>query len=101
MTQMLTHHVLFWLKADTTEEQKKAFRAGLESLEKVETVKSMYIGTPAPISRAVVDTTYTFSLLIVFADLVGHDVYQVHPIHKAFLEQFRQYFEKVVIYDAQ
>jgi hypothetical protein len=97
---MLTHHVLFWLKADTTEEQKNAFRKGLESLDKVEAIKGMYIGTPAPIERAVVDTTYTFSLLVLFADLAGHDVYQIHPIHKAFLEEFRIHFEKVVIYDA-
>ncbi|SMO73661.1 Dabb family protein [Solitalea koreensis] len=98
---MLTHHVLFWLKEATTAEQKTAFRAGLESLQKVETIKSMYIGTPAPIERAVVDTSYTFSLLILFDDLAGHDVYQVHPIHKAFLDEFRGLFEKVVIYDAQ
>ncbi|POY36324.1 transcription-repair coupling factor [Solitalea longa] len=98
---MLTHHVLFWLKADTTDEQKAAFRKGLESLEKVETIKSIYIGTPAPIERAVVDTSYTFSLVIVFEDLAGHDVYQVHPIHKAFLEEFRVFFERVVIYDAE
>jgi hypothetical protein len=98
---MLTHHVLFWLKSDTTEEQKKAFRKSLESLQKVETIESMYIGTPAAISRAVVDTTYTFSLLIIFKDLAGHDVYQVHPLHKAFLDEFRVLFEKVVIYDSQ
>ena len=98
---MLAHHVLFWLKADTTETQKIAFRSGLDSLQKVETIKSIYIGTPAPISRAVVDTTYSFSLVIIFDDLAGHDVYQVHPVHKAFLEQFRELFEKVVIYDAE
>jgi hypothetical protein len=98
---MLTHHVLFWLKSDTTEIQKKAFRASLESLKDVETIHTMYVGTPSPIDRAVVDTTYTFSLLIVFHDLVGHDVYQVHPLHKAFLDEFRIFFEKVVIYDAQ
>ncbi len=98
---MLSHHVLFWLKPETTEEQKIAFRKGLDSLVAVETVKSIHVGTPAPISRAVVDTTYTFSLVIMFENLEGHDVYQVHPVHKAFLEEFRQYFEKVVIYDAQ
>ncbi len=98
---MLTHHVLFWLKTDTSEEQKIAFRKGLDSLQKVETIKSMYIGTPAPISRAVVDTSYTFSLVIIFEDLAGHDVYQIHSIHKAFLDEFRGLFEKVVIYDAQ
>jgi len=97
---MLTHHVLFWLKANTTEDQKQSFRKGLESLTDIESVCSIYIGTPAPIDRPVVDITYTFSLLLVFDDLAGHDIYQVHPIHKAFLDSFRSLFEKVIIYDA-
>lgn len=97
---MISHHVLFWLKVDTTEDQKTAFLGGLKSLENIEVVKTFHVGTPAPIERAVVDTTYTFSLLLFFEDLAAHDVYQVHPIHKAFLEEFRPFFEKVVIYDA-
>lgn len=98
---MLSHHVLFWLKADTTEDQKAAFRKGLESLEKIESVTNFHVGTPAPIERAVVDVTYTFSLLVFFEDLAGHDVYQTHALHLAFLDEFRVMFEKVVIYDAQ
>lgn len=97
---MIAHHVLFWLKADTTEEQKTAFLGGLKSLEKIEVVKNFHVGTPAPIERAVVDTSYTFSLILFFEDLAAHDVYQVHEIHKAFLDEFRALFEKVIIYDA-
>lgn len=98
---MIAHHVLFWLKADTTEAQKADFRKGLDSLENIEVVKYFHIGTPAPIARAVVDTTYTFSLVLFFEDLAGHDVYQSHPIHQAFLDEFRILFEKVIIYDAE
>ncbi len=97
---MIAHHVLFWLKTDTTNEQKEAFLSGLKSLESIEVVKTFHVGVPAPIERAVVDTTYTFSLVLLFEDLAAHDVYQVHPTHKAFLEEFREYFEKVIIYDA-
>ncbi|GGE70281.1 stress responsive alpha/beta barrel protein [Pedobacter psychrotolerans] len=97
---MIAHHVLFWLKADITEAQKAAFRKSLETLEQIEVVKTFHLGTPAPIERAVVDTSYTFSLLIMFEDLTAHDVYQVHPLHKAFLDEFKVYFEKVIIYDA-
>lgn len=97
---MIAHHVLFWLKADITEAQKAAFRKSLETLEKIEVVKTFHLGTPAPIERAVVDTSYTFSLLLIFEDLAAHDVYQVHPLHKAFLDEFKIYFEKVIIYDA-
>ena len=98
---MIAHHVLFWLKADTSDEQKAAFRKGLESLENIEVVKTFHIGMPAPIERAVVDITYTFSLILFFEDLAAHDVYQVHEIHKAFLDEFRGLFEKVIIYDAE
>jgi hypothetical protein len=98
---MIAHHVLFWLKADTTDDQKAAFRKSLETLQGVEVVKTLHIGTPAPIERSVVDTTYTFSLFLLFDDLAAHDVYQVHPLHKAFLDEFRVYFDRVVIYDAQ
>ena len=98
---MLVHHVLFWLKADTTDDQKIAFKKSLQTLENIEVVKYFHVGTPAPIERAVVDTTYTFSLLLSFDDLAAHDVYQAHPLHKAFLEEFRVFFDKVVIYDSE
>lgn len=97
---MIAHHALFWLKADTTADQKIAFKKGLESLEKIETITNIHIGVPAPIERSVVDTTYTFSAVLFFEDLAGHDVYQSHAIHKAFLDEFRGFFEKVIIYDA-
>ena len=97
---MIAHHVLFWVKADTTENQKAAFLKGLQSLEEMEVVKSIHIGTPAAIERAVVDATYTFSLLVFFDDLAAHDIYQSHDIHQAFLGEFKVFFEKVVIYDA-
>lgn len=97
---MLAHHVLFWVKADTTADQKAAFRKGLESLEKIETIKQMHVGVPAAIERAVVETTYTFSLVLFFEDMAGHNVYQEHPVHKAFLDGFRVFFEKVIIYDS-
>lgn len=98
---MIAHHVLFWLKADTSDTQKTAFFSALQTLEKMDVVKNLHIGTPAPIKRAVVDDSYTFSLLVMFDNLAGHDVYQAHPLHTAFLDEFKVCFNKVVIYDAQ
>lgn len=97
---MIAHHVLFWLKDDAGTADKEAFRAGLQQVETISGVRNSHIGTPSPIDRSVVDRSYTFSLLLFFDDLAGHDAYQVDPIHKAFLEQFRHLFAKVVIYDA-
>jgi hypothetical protein len=84
-----------------TADELQAFRNSLQTLQGIEVVKNLHIGTPAAIERAVVDTTYTFSLILFFDDLNAHNVYQVHPLHEAFLNGFREYFEKVVIYDAQ
>lgn len=97
---MIAHHVLFWLNADTTETPKHAFLKGLKSLAQIEVVKHFHIGTPAAISRAVVDDTYTFSLLIFLENLAAHNTYQTHDIHQAFLGEFKVHFEKVIIYDA-
>lgn len=97
---MLAHHVLFWLKANTTADQKEAFKDGLQSLADIEVIKAFHIGTPAPIEREVVDSTYDYSLTVFFEDLAAHDVYQIHDLHTAFLENFRALFEKVVIYDS-
>ena len=98
---MLIHSVFFWLKPELTDVQRADFRRGLESLRGVRTLQSVYIGTPAAIPpRPVVDASYSYSLTCLFADLAGHDVYQVDPLHKAFLEQFRSYWTKVQIYDA-
>jgi hypothetical protein len=97
---MLTHSVYFWLRDDLTPDQLQAFRAGLETLRGIPTVHALYVGVPAPTAkRAVIEDTYTFGLVVVFPDMAGHDAYQVHSLHKAFLERFLPYWTRVAIYD--
>jgi hypothetical protein len=97
---MLVHHVLFWLKNPEDSTIKNTFKQGLETLRGIESIRQVYIGTPGPPDRPVIDRSYTFSLLLVFDDMAGHDVYQGHPLHKAFLEKHREDWSKVQIYDA-
>jgi Stress responsive A/B Barrel Domain len=98
---MLIHTVYFWLKPELSEAQRAAFLSGLESLRPIKSIEAIYIGRPAPIPpRPVVDNSYSFALAIVFKDVAAHDAYQVDPIHKAFVENFRNSWTKVQIYDA-
>ena len=60
----------------------------------------MFIGVPAATDRPVIDRSYTFALIVIFDDLAGHDAYQVHPIHGAFVDTFNTYWTKVQIYDS-
>ncbi|MFT4666621.1 MAG: hypothetical protein ACI9XB_003587 [Gammaproteobacteria bacterium] len=96
----LIHNVFFWLKSDLTTEQKSAFLAGVKSLEKAATVKSCYIGPPASTEkREVVDNSFSYALLLHFDDEAGQNAYQVDPIHLKFVEDHKDKWERVIVYD--
>ena len=98
----IIHHVFFWLKNPSSQENLKKLLAGLETLRKIETVRKLYIGVPASTEkRDVVDNSYHASELIFFDDLAGQKVYQVHPIHKKFVDDCSNLWEKVIVYDAK
>ena len=99
---MLVHTVVFWLRKDLTPAQREEFRQeGLESLRPIKSVSELHVGTPAPIPpRPVVDASYSYAITALFKDVAAHDSYQVDPVHKAFVERFKPYWERVQIYDA-
>ena len=96
---MLNHTVLFWLKTTLSKESLQAFQKGLESLKGISDVESVIVGKPTATDRPVIDRSYTFGLNVVFKSMAEHDRYQVHPIHKKFLETFSSYWTKVLVYD--
>jgi hypothetical protein len=99
--KQLTHHVFFWLKNPNSKEDLQKLLAGLKTLSKIETVKKLYIGVPASTEkREVVDNSYSASELMFFDDVEGQNVYQVHPIHKKFVEECSHLWEKVIVYDS-
>ena len=98
---MFVHNVFFWLKEKDNEEAQKALLAGIKTLEGIESIESVYIGTPASTRRPVIDATYDFAEILIFADEAAHDVYQVHPLHTKFVEECAHLWSKVVIYDVE
>jgi hypothetical protein len=96
---MLIHSVFFWLKEGLSYEERNNFIEGLRSLSKIESVKRSYIGDPASTNRPVIDRSYSYGLIVMFENMEGHDSYQIHPIHKKFLENYSSYWTKVLIYD--
>jgi hypothetical protein len=99
--KQLAHHVFFWLKNRDSKEDLKKLIDGLKTLEKIESVRKIHIGVPASTEkRPVVDSSYSASELIFFDDIAGQDLYQVHPIHKKFVEECSHLWEKVIVYDS-
>ena len=98
--EMLIHSVYFWLKDELSSGEMDEFRAGLETLKKIEVARDVQIGTPAETApRPVLDASYDAGLVVLLDDVAAHDAYQAHPLHQAFLEKFASYWRKVLVYD--
>lgn len=97
---MLTHTVLFWLKAETTVERRAQFENDLRDLIKIPGSKRAAIGKPSSTEeRPVVDHSYDYALELDFASVADHDVYQDAPAHHDFIAKSRDIWEKVRVYD--
>ena len=98
----LIHHVFFWLKNKGSVADREKLIDGLKTLAAISEVKKLLVGIPASTEqRGVVDNSYDVSELMYFEDVKAQDAYQVHPVHKAFVEKCSQLWEKVVVYDMQ
>lgn len=97
---MFLHHVYFWLKNPSSEDDRQKLIEGLEKLSKVQTIKMFHIGKPADTNRDVIDSSYSISWLLIFDDKAAEESYQVDPIHLNFVETCKHLWDKVVVYDS-
>jgi len=97
----LVHHVFFWMANPASAADREKLLLGLRSLAKIDTIRSMRIGVPAATpARDVVDASYHFSLLLTFDDVHGHENYQSHPVHTQFVNNHKDLWARVVVYDS-
>lgn len=94
------HTVFFWMNENVTDEQKADFaKNGLGELVKVSSIYKSYFGPPAKTPREVVDNSYDFALICHFKNKEDQDAYQVDPIHLKFIEDFKDLWKEVIVYD--
>jgi hypothetical protein len=96
---MFVHSVYFWLKDGLTQSEIQLFKTEVQALAKIETVKASYIGRPSSTDRPVIDSSYSYGMVLVFDDKQGHDIYQDHEVHDRFRNECSVYWSKVLIYD--
>lgn len=97
---MFIHHVFFWLKDDLNKSDKDRFRESLSSLTTINIVRFAHIGVPAGTNREVIETSYSYSLLLQFDNATDEAIYQTHPTHLKFVEDCSSFWEKVIVYDS-
>lgn len=97
---IFVHHVLFYLKNPNSTSDKNKLLEGLKKLATIECIRFSDIGTPAATHRSVIERDYTYSWLCIFNNAEEEEVYQKHPIHDEFRNNYSHLWEKVVIYDS-
>ncbi len=99
--KQVIHHVFFWLKNSDSKDDLNKLLEGLQTLKKIETIRQIHIGVPASTEvRPVIDSSYHASELMFFDDVAGQKVYQDHPIHQKFVENYSHLWSKVIVYDS-
>ena len=93
---MHVHNVYFWLKNN---EKDSSFEAGLHQLSQDPRIKNSYIGSPSTTRADHIDSSYTYGLVFIFADLAAHDAYQAGSLHTQFLDDHRHKWEKVIVFN--
>ncbi len=93
------HTVYFYASEGLTEQRKKEFIEGLADLAKAPSIQKVYYGPPAGTDREIVDNSYLVAWICHFKSAADHDAYQVDPIHLKFIENYKDVWSKVLIYD--
>lgn len=97
------HTVFFWFKEPDNEEYRAAFEASLSKfITNSDYVKTAHVGTPAPTttSREVIDSSYTYCYVTTFDTKEDQDAYQSEPAHLVFIEECKDFWSKVQVYDS-
>jgi hypothetical protein len=98
---MLIHNVFFTLHKRLDGRELTEFRIGLESLKYIKHAEAVYIGSPAPVAeRPVLVSNYDFCLTVLLKNVAAHDAYQQDPLHQAFLENHKEKWKRVKVFDA-
>jgi hypothetical protein len=100
MRKLFVHHVFFWLKKPVTHEIRVRFENALRTLVTVETIVDHHLGIPAATNREVIDSSYSYSLLLTFRNQVDQDIYQTHATHLNFIKECKEMWERVAVYDS-
>ncbi len=96
----MIHTVFFWLNEDVNNAGKMNFEQGLIDLGKCPQIQAYYWGPVAPTeARGVIDNTYAYAINVHFATLEDEKAYQSEPLHLKFIDDHKDKWAKVVVYD--
>lgn len=98
---MLSHMVYFTLKDSSDDACRKLVDACHKYLTQHDGITFFAAGTREPeLQRPVNDTAFHVALHVVFETREAHDVYQTSDNHNAFIEEGKDNWDSVRVFDA-
>lgn len=97
---MLAHNVFFTLKDKSPEARQKLVDAAQKHLTNHPGTAFFACGTVADLDRPVNDVDFDVALHVIFETRADHDTYQTAPRHLKFIEENRENWEKVRVFDS-
>jgi hypothetical protein len=101
LDQPFIHTAYFWFKDSVSQERIEAFYASAEKLREIDVVLALYTGKLANTTRAIVERSYDYAVIVHLKDLDAHNAYQSHPIHQQLLSDFSGLWEKIMVTDIE
>ncbi len=97
----LAHAVYFKLKEDSADAKEQLVKACKEFLSDHEGTVYFAAGVLAEdLTRDVNDCDFDVFLMVVFKDRAAHDKYQTDPRHLKFVEEFKETWDNVRVFDS-
>lgn len=98
---MLAHNVFFSLHDKSPDAKAKVINSARTHLTAHAGVLFFAVGElAAELNRPVNDQDFDVALHIVFADQASHDLYQTAPRHEKFIEECKDGWAKVRVFDS-
>ncbi len=95
------HVVYFWFNEPDDEKGRERFETSLKKfLDNSKFAKTNFVGTPPKAVRDVVDDSFTYNLIVTFESAEAEEGYQEEAGHLAFIEECKDLWKKIIVYDA-
>ena len=98
---MHLHTVFFWISEDVDNSGRRAFETGLDLLTREPHVLDRRVGKPAATKRPVIDSSYSYAIILRFENLAAHNAYQASDEHQIFLDTCSHMWSRVQVYDVE
>ncbi len=99
LAEPVTHIVLVWLDKSLSQQKIAEIIDNTKQLSEINYIKSLKVGKAISSHRKIVDDSFTFGIVMEFADIESMNKYLVDVNHVNYVKQLKPMIKKLLVYD--